>query len=317
MPNNLFLVALILGGAILLDIQFTLLRDFNKTGFRASFDYRVHVVSDSVRDNKFNYGFFWSQVRETRKLYYARYGEVASINKSLNELAPNRQVLVFGNSPILSTLLSSSHQVLQNPFLQNYNAVPPQLFDPLYVKFLQQHPNAVVFWEETEPSVNSHLPIYQLNDTYEYVYHNYRLIAVNPGDTQFLLERVASNTPTCSVLSTLAFSKGASVILPQYRLASNQYIEMKATLKTTLAEKGLSVLVKNPLYSILLTNTEGGSALFRIEIPTLGHGITLDPLYPSYRDLHNNTPFNLASFRINGGLDKTGPVNATLYKCSY
>jgi hypothetical protein len=311
----LFAVSLVTGGFLLLSVQWAFLQVLSNP--IATYGSRMGALSKSLIDNKLNYSFFNTQVRQTKILISPRYSEVASINKSLNALAPHQQVIVFGNSTLLSTLLSSSHQVLQSPFLQNYDAVPPSLFDPIYTDFLKQHPNDVVFLEETEASINQRVPAYQFNDTYQYIFHNYRLIAADTDHTQYLLKRATNDMPTCSKLAPLTFRESIPEKLAHYTLEPGQYIEMKAALPSSPAEDGLSILIKKPLYSIALNSTGGGVATFRIEQNTLGHGIVLDPLYLSYRDFHNNTPFSLSAFTINGGVNKQGLVRATMYKCSY
>ncbi len=278
---------------------------------------QLKQIEPSITANRLNYGLFKERVALASTTIHKRDNEVAIINAQLSQLHGSKDLLFYGNTTLFGSLLDRHYNVRYAPFLQNYSAHPPTLFDPLYVSFLRDHPHALLFVEENEPSIDLRIPAHELNDTFQYIRANYKIVAQDPLRRQFVLQRIASKQEACTSYTTVAGNKTDLTMIPSASLAPNQYLKMKVIFPINPAEKLIGAAIKSPVYSIHLHSVEGGIMTMHTTETTLKHGVAVDPLYLSVYDALADTPFVLKGFALQGGLDKMGGYQASFEICSF
>lgn len=280
---------------------------------------RIILLKLATIHNRLNYGYFNQEKIQAGKDLAVRAKIVENIKQQLDEKYPGRELLYYGNVTIYGDVLKQSHPVLLMPGVQNYAANPPQLFDPRYIDFLDQHPDALVFAEETEPSIDQRMPTHELNNFLQYLIHNYRVVLQDNVRRQYVFERVSSSRENCRTLSSLAFKDDSEVFMPQLPATdSHSYVKLKLiAMNSSLAAKAATALVKAPTYTLNLTNVENGTMHFRTTPSLLEHGVAISPLYLSLGDYMNGTPFRLLDFSLNDGFPRASTYQAEFELCSY
>lgn len=278
---------------------------------------RAGFVADGVGNSSLNYAAFSGARNQIAADLSSREAEISAVKAELDAKYPGQTIVVYGNTTILSDFLREGRNVLQAPFIQNYAAFPPQLFDPLYIDFLAEHPDALVFLEETEASINERIPAHELNDFFMYLANNYKQIFKNPAGTQFILQRIDSKKEQCQALSYAEQTKGTSLAIPPLKLTHNQYIKMKVDLPPSLAEAAVGAFLKSPVYNLTLINQDGGTMIRRTTPSILAHGVAVNPAYLSYRALSDATDFGLTHVIISGGIDRQASYIARFELCTF
>jgi len=284
---------------------------------------QLSTYSTAITKNRLDYATFKSVRTATVDSLHIRNNDLATIFSRKNLPPKGATVIFWGNTTLLSQFLTNhGYKVLLLPFIQNYAAHPPTLFDPVYIHFLQQHPNAYIFEEETEGSVNEHLPSYQQNNFFEYVVHNYSVIARDDTNRQYFLKpKPAPVAETCIQKPNLEFSGtvGAPIPIPNVSLQKNQYLKMQVGLGgiLTLPESILSLAVKAPIYHMNIYNQDDGLMQWRVAKTSLQHGVAVKPLYLNYHDVVNKTPFQLKQMVLIGNINRHGPLKASFSICTF
>ncbi len=276
-----------------------------------------NMFVSSLANNRLDYGYYLSQVTRTDENIHLRANELAVINVQLKELDKGNKLLFYGNTTMFGALLDPSYTVLYAPFLQHYSAHPPKLFDPLYVDFLRSHPDALIFAEENEPSIDRRIPAHELNTFFQYITHNYKVVAGDEAEWQYVLERVSDRQETCTLEKTITAHKKEQLVIPKVERTKDQYLKLKIDFQTNLVEKLISTAIKSPIYSIDLRTPDGGVMQVRSSQSILAHGIAVDPLYTTLHDSYADIPFNLHSIVVRGGINKEASYRADFELCTF
>lgn len=306
--STLFLLSLI--SYLIINVHYSGvgLREFGGGEFRG--------LANSLEDNRLNYSSFISNRNQTARDISKRKVEVESINKQLAALSGPKNIIVFGNTTLLSTLLYKGYNVQQAPFLQNYAAHPPQLFDRIYLDNVYKNPNDLIFVEETEGSVNERMVSYELNNYFQYLIHNYKVIARNDARRQYVLEDVSRNLQSCIPIRSFTSNENALTPLPQLQTSPNNYVQMVVHIDSTSKDKLASILVKTPVYMMNIYSPDG-MMQWRVTKTTLAHGVAISPLYLNFHDAINHIGFDLKAIEISGGISQNQPYSAQLNMCSF
>ena len=278
---------------------------------------RAEMLAGFVTANRYDYGSFRRQVATAQTKIDVRAAELKPIQQQLAERYPKRELIFYGNTTLYGEALRKDRDVLYMPFLQNYSAHPPQLFDARYIEMLKRHPQALVFAEETEPSINERIPSHELNNFYQYLIHNYTVVLKNDERKQYVFARTANGSESCRETGTFSFVDNQQVPVPRFSTQGGAYQKLVIKSHPAPGETLFAAVLKKPVYTIKLT-TPGGAYMLRRTTPTtLAHGITVTPLYQSILDFDRQAPFELDSFAIGNGFPTTTRFTATSYSCHY
>jgi hypothetical protein len=280
---------------------------------------RTRLLDAATLNNRLNYNLFkQNQVIATHDLAY-RQKFVQEIKGQLDAQYPRKNVIFYGNTTVYGDVLSQNRAVSYLPFLQNYSANPPSLFDKLYISYLEQHPNDLVFAEETEPSVDNRIPSHELNDFFQYLLHNYKVVLRDNTRRQYVFQRVSNQHEQCQKISELSFKDDVVTPLsPIPAMEPGNYAKLvldseKHSPAVTLA----SAIIKKPVYTISLITPDGIDMKMRTTPAILEHGVAIKPLYLSLGDHENGTTFNLGSILLNDGAPTRSSYTAQIQTCQY
>lgn len=278
---------------------------------------KASTLANVITRNPLLYGSFQQQQQETKRLLASRANSSKRVRSYLEKHYPlSRGITYFGNTTSIGDTIDRRRSVTYLPFVQTYAAFPPQLFDGQYIASLQKRPNDLLYVEELEPSVNERIPSHELNNFFQYLIHNYKLVYSDQGNRQFLLEPISQKVEQCTVKSSITTKKSQPIPIPVLALTKNEYIKLRVTELSGTDEALLSLFLKKPLYSIELI-TPDGSGLRRTTESTLEHGIAVTPFYFSYNDIVNRTPVELSAVSVHGGVDTNRPSKATFERCRF
>jgi len=270
---------------------------------QTSFTYvrnKSSVGLTALINNPLNYGAFRKIGYETEKDMSLRRDSTIELRNFLHKNnLKNKPVIFFGNTTSLSDTISN--KVIHLPFLQNYAAFPPQLFDPMYVNTLEKNTDALIFVDENEPSINERIPMHELNEFSSYLIHNYKVIYKDSQRRQYLLARTSSNREKCSVISSLSIKEGETFRPPARQPGSDEYIKLRVDFDHDLRELALSAFIKPPVYMLSIYPEGGGRDPRRTTKSTLEHGISINPFYIRYTDFANGEKLRLQSLGVSGG----------------
>ncbi len=286
--------------------------------FSGYLDSKAATASSVIENNRLSYSNFKSKASQSSASYRNRASEVSEIKDLLQKSnPPSKDIIVFGNTTILGELVGEGYNVIHMPFLQNYSAHPPQLFDQKYLRTLQDHPGALIFLEETEGSVDERFVAYELNELFQYVRLNYRVLVQDPDKRQYVLQPIAHKQESCSVVHTATAKEERPFPIPEFPIAQDQFVKMTVHVDTPLSEKIIASLVKKPVYKMVIVNDPGGRMDWRTTETTLEHGITVQPMYLNYHDAVKNIEFDLNHIVFSGGLTKNDGLTAEFQVCSF
>lgn len=316
--DRVLLTALVCSFIFCISVQFIIIGSLTKPYAKTPTQYlraKVTILSNIATQNPLIYPSFTHKRSITTQRQNIISYRTKGVEAYLKEhYSPSKNVIFYGNYTSLGDTLSNS--VVYTPFLQNYAAFPPKTFDPIYISMAKQNPDDLVIVDETEPSINERIPSHELNDFFQYLKENYKVVYKNTETRQYLLEKVSNNSQSCSVISTIQSKKGTPISIPETVLSKDEYIRMRVSGASNPVEKLISAGLKPPIYSISII-TKGGTGTKRTTVSTIEHGIAVKPLYYSYSDVINQTPVDLDSVAITGGIDRNGPISIVFDLCKY
>lgn len=279
---------------------------------------KIDLLYSSIKNNPLNYYSYKTKLNSTTRDIEAEHSTNTTALQDFihNEGYSNSPITFFGNTTSLAAAFKEN-TVTHLPFVQNYAAFPPQLFDGLYIEAVRRNPESLLFLEENEPSINERIPAHELSSFFMYISHNYKPVYQDTDKRHYLLQKVSNNLERCTSISELRSTKERPIVIPSLSNSRNHYIKMRVNSRGGLDEKILSLLVKKPVYSINLYSHEGGLLTRRTTPSTLSHGISMNPLYLSYTDIVNDAQFKLAYATISGGLNEVSDITVTFENCSF
>lgn len=277
------------------------------------------IIKQTTISSRFNYTAFIDAKNESEKSITLRAKEIAEIRSQMKEL-PNQDkpVIFYGNTNLYGEVLRQDREVLYPPYIQNYVAYPPSLGDSLYLSFIQQHPDALIYIDEREASIDGRVPSYELNEFFQYLVHNYQVVASDQDNRQYVLERKYNKKAVCTHLSDIKIEDNIQTQLPKIpSLSKDQYIKMKVDSSQNALVSATSVLIKNPVYQMILITPEGQPFKARITKSTLKHGIAVSPLPLSFTDHYMKKPFVMKGFTLLDGFPMSSDYSGVLELCTY
>lgn len=279
---------------------------------------RMNIAKAAIVNNRLSYPSFKNKSRVNNQDIQGRSVETSKIEAELIKSVPRGStIIVFGNTTVLAETLADNYIIRYMPFLQNYSAHPPQLFDNLYIETLKKNPSAYVFVEETEGSVNERFVAHELNNLFQYLRYNYTPVVKDVEHRQYILQLTGDKNEKCKPYGTQQAKEEVAISVPNVPLLGEQYLKMQAEINTPLSEKAISLLVKKPVYKIIIINTSGGRMDWRTTESTLEHGVAVKPLYLNYHDVNENTQFALDHIILSGGFTKNDQININYYICTF
>lgn len=280
-----------------------------------------NISTQTLVNNRFNYKTFTNSREQSKANILVRSNDVKSIQAKLKKLPDQSKPLLFyGNTNMYGEVLKQDRTVLYSPFLQNYVAYPPTLADDMYIKFLNDHPNGLVFAEENEPSIDKRVPAHELNNFFQYLTHNYTVVASVPEKGQYVFERKNTDIKqsSCTVFSQVKVHDNERVKLPDLpSLTDKQYVQFRLNEQSYPAETLVSGLLKNPVYKMTLFTPDNAEMRVRTTRTTLEHGITIKPFNQSLQDYTSQRPFALGTFMIHDGLPTGKLYSGNIELCSF
>lgn len=277
------------------------------------------IIKQTTINSRFNYIAFIDAKNKSEKSINLRAKEIATIRAQMKKL-PNqdRPIIFYGNTNLYGEVLRQDREVLYPPYIQNYVAYPPSLGDSLYLSFIQQHPDALVYIDEREASIDGRVPSYELNEFFQYLVHNYQVVAADQDNRQYVLERKSNKEAVCTRLSDLRIEDNIQTQLPKIpSLSKDQYIKMKVDSSQNALVSATSVLIKNPVYQMILITPEGQPFKARITKSTLKHGVAVSPLPLSFTDHYTQKPFVMKGFTLLDGFPMSSDYSGVLELCTY
>lgn len=291
---------------------------YGRDGLPSQLTQKISSVSDIILHNPVSYPAFVSLRTDSSQQIRSLSKESEGLSTYLREnFASSTPIVFYGNRTALADSMNRGDSMAHMPFVQNYAAFPPQLFDNLYIHFLENRSNSLLIVEESEPSINERIPAHELSNFFQYIRANYKQIYGDTNKRQYILKPNSSpRKESCRIQQTFTTAKEKAITLPSGETGSS-YLKMKMNFKKAPTESLFGLMLKKPIYLIDLVTPSGAKMTMRTTQSTLEHGIALSPLYISYTDVVNKTPFDLNHFVIRGGLDKTSAVTVTYSICSF
>ncbi len=283
---------------------------------------QVHLNDQFRRITLFvtNNPYYYPAFAHQKKIAGTNLGKLSENTQGVRDYldahyARSKEVIFYGNFTTLGDTLGN-RPVLYSPFLQNYAAFPPKTFDPIYNSMLDNHPDDLVLVDELEPSINERIPSHELNDFFQNIKHNYKVVYADTDRKLYLLEPISHKAMGCSLISKSTLHKGQPIIIPNTPLEGNEYIRLRIGNASGLPEKLFTTILKSPVYTLSII-TPGGAGQRRTMPSTVEHGVAVKPMYYSYSDIVLNTPVDITGVAISGGLEKNKAIDITFDLCKY
>lgn len=312
------IIALIVVWVAALGFHWYAVSYFTHKGPVNSTETQLNQFIPSIAHNRFNYAFYDRQVKLAAVAIENRAPEIAIINEQLSRLDKDKKILFYGNTTMFGALLEKHYDVLYVPFLQHYSAHPPSLFDDIYINFLREHPDALIFAEENEPSIDKRIPAHELNNFFQYIHFNYRPIASDPVKRQYTLQRISDKQEVCEPYKTTTGTKPTLTTVPPLPEGQEgHYIKLKIQFPFNPIEKLIASAIKTPFYSIHLHTPGGAVMTMHTTEATLKHGVAINPLYISLHEAIVGDPFELKGITVQGGIQKNASYQAQFELCRF
>ncbi len=279
---------------------------------------QVKKLTSGVVNNPLNYRSFLAKQAYTEKQVSNISKKSAGLNTFLEKnYDTEKGVVFFGNTTVLGDTLDTDREVVQLPFLQNYAAFPPQIFDDVYISFIRKHSEKLIYLDETEPSINERITSHELSGFFEYIKANYNIAYSDPRHKQYLLEPKSHNMEICTAILSMRVINGEEFAVPKGDInTKNSYIKMRVDFEPK-PDVILSLLIKPPLYALDLRSKDGGFLPRRTTVSTLEHGVSVYPFYISYTDVALGTPVDISTLAIRGGVIKGAEMSVNFEECRF
>lgn len=277
------------------------------------------TIKQATLNSRFNYKNYTKLVRTSKESIDIRGDHLRDIRTKINTDYPGKPIIFYGNTNLLGEYLARTSKVMYMPYLQNYVAYPPQIGNKLYIEYLENNPDALVFAEEVEPSIDKRVPAYELNDFHQYLTHNYEPVVYNQDPLEYFFVRKSSDVKKCQDLEKFVIKDNAVINMPELpELKEGQYINLVASKKLSVVEKVVSFLAKGPVGTVTLLTPESIGMKVRVPESTLEEGITIEPLNQSLRDFVTQKPFDMKTLTIHDGFPVVkSEYSVSLQLCSY
>jgi hypothetical protein len=293
-----------------------ILKLFGVQQFQSVFRSRIRLTKEVITMNPISYSSFVATKSRLGELTQPREQYVQNTHSFLRANSIDT-LIFFGNTTAISSGLKDIN-VLYMPFIQNYAAFPPQLFDVEYLKYSQKYPDTPILLDEIEPSINERIPSYELNTFFQFLKNNYQPIFIDKDKKLYILKQKNNYKHViCKDLTEEIYARDEFFSLPSFDANSGEYINMKVSSKNNYLNKIFSTLFKSPLYSIEFMNKNSDIQKNRITLSTLEHGVAVTPFYTRYTDYLNNDSFEINKVRILGGVIKNDIKRISFERCGY
>jgi hypothetical protein len=277
---------------------------------------RLLAVRDDLYSNKFRYSVFEQRRIETTNLINMHNKLVGILNQQIKDKNLKQDVLLYGNPTILASLVKTNGNVIQAPFIQLYPAYPPSLFESMYANYYKNHSDALVYATDMNAAIDGRLSTHELSNTFQYLIHNYVPIASDSYNEQYLLKQKSNLSESCNNISIVSAQKNRDVLMPKTTITNNDYLKIKVKYNNYL-ESIISLAIKKPVYSMLVTGDDGKKLIWRTHLSALNNGVSINPIYVSYHTAIDGKKFNTSSFKLIGGIDKNDKYEVTFEKCTF
>lgn len=229
----------------------------------------------------------------------------------LRDILPKsaRHKEIVGYTNTIFYLPAITDKYMYAPFLQTYQAFPTSLFDELFLKNLEKHPDQLVFWTNLNPSIDGRMPAGDLPKTYEYIKSSYRVLASYNG--LYVFEKAqqpdTKNSSTCQTITKSSFTNTVT------KLDVNS-----ANMRIVVHDKNrfiIDMLYKKPVFHLHLYDKDGLEKVFRTTPSLLATGVDIKPLEPSLVDELNSERFIVRSFLVGASDQREAPVTLSQKVC--
>lgn len=265
----------------------------------------------------FDYSYFNKEKNLSRKNFELISGQTEVLRKNLAEFAAMKEinlnsqsVVGYGNSVFFLPTLAPMDYAY-SPFIQNYPAQPPQLFDPLYLDYLKEHPKQLVLWDKIAPNIDSKIPGQDLPDTTYYLQTNYYPVAQDSDHGLFILAKKPEpiKNPQCTG-THLSTSLNSLV-----NINSNS-TKIQVGISTPLLNKLTDTVYKKPIYWMYLYGKTGNPRLFRIVPATMSDDFYVHPWLPFVTDNRSGDSTNLKAIKIFSSDNHKSKLSVTEISCT-
>ena len=281
--------------------------------------YFTNVINQiSLREvvKHYDYAYFAKERKISQQSFSNLTSQTSLIRQSLNEYLDknhlhNVKIAGYGNSLFFLPATAPANYVY-SPFMQNYPAQPPQLFDKLYKDFLVQHPDYLVFWDKIAPNIDSKLPSQDLPQTDRYLQTEYTVAASDKDHGMFILAKknvAPSNNEKCSA-KTFKTHLGNSIEI------GNDARSIRIIMDQSLRNKLKDTIYKKPIYEIYLYDKSGNQRQFRIVPATLEDNFYVNPWLPFIADNRAEDSFQVSKINLASSDQRTPPMEVSITSCS-
>jgi len=281
--------------------------------------YFTDVINQvSLRDafKHYDYAYFTKERRISQQTFSSLQSQTDNIRQSLHQYLDehnlHKPALVgYGNSIFFLPAVEPKNY-LYSPFMQNYPAQPPQLFDKLYKDFLVRHPDYLVFWDKVAPNIDSKLPSQDLPQTDRYLQTEYTVAASDKDHGMFVLAKKNAVPISNKGCGTKTFETHLGNPIEIGKEARSIRIFMDQSPKNKLKD----ALYKKPIYEIYLYDKSGDQRQFRIVPATLEDNFYVNPWLPFITDNRAEDSFQVSKINLASSDQRTPPMEVSITSCS-
>jgi hypothetical protein len=280
-------------------------------------DRRFKQLLSVASNNPLNhYSFRSKQIQsakdESAKGKYAeKLAEYIKLNYKNNE-----KIYFFGNTTSIIGDLSYEKPITLMPFIQNYAAFPPQIFDQRYVETLDREDSNLVIIEEIEASINDRVAYHELSKLYGYLFSNYRVVYSDTNARLYLFEKISSKAENCNTLGIFNARSNELITIPN-KDEGYEHIKVQIKSSPSYLEKLVGVLLKPANLYLTLRTTDGVEVIKKTTTYTLINGVNIYPSYLSVTDFVKDSPMQLSGFSLGGGMFSNDTYSGEFMNCSH
>ncbi len=259
--------------------------------------------------NRFNYFYFRNIRAESASQTLLLAEKTTQIRQSLERSGidlGSASITAYANVTYYLPYLGI-RDINYSPFFQNYQAFPTDLFDDMYLEYLQENPHDLIYVDTKYSSIDGRAPFLDLPETYNELSTNYKVLIKDDNAGIAILKRASEDSAkdSCGRIT----GSGAT--------QEELYISSTDDRVSIDVSKGLfgelkSFVYKNNVYVLSLNDGEKDRN-FRIARHQLSEGFSLKPFIVDHLSKDSTTPVSLAVLDQRTG--ERVPINYVFSDC--
>lgn len=237
--------------------------------------------------------------------------DVSGLRTSLEQSGQyneDRPIVAYTNTIFYLPAVTDNYRYA--PFLQTYQAFPTSMFDKLFIDYLKNNPETLVFWTNINPSVDGRIPTQDLPDTFQYIRQNYDIVAEDAEKGLYLYAKSPQKShpsQLCTIKHKESFTNTPTPISKD----TNE-IAVKVHAGSRFA---LDILYKKPVYKIYLYDDLGRNKIYRTTPSLLEAGLQIDPFLPTLISAPNEDNFEISKFMVSASDQRELKINIEEITC--